>query len=70
MQREEEAQYAAAGLGHPSMHGGQNHGPPPDEEEYDDEEDEYDSQEDEDYEEDEMVTSLLNLTYSSITEVL
>ncbi|KAI9873783.1 MAG: Stress response protein nst1 [Pleopsidium flavum] len=56
MQREEEAQYAAAGLGHPSMHGGPNHGPPPDEEEYDDEEDEYDSQEDEEYEEDEMDT--------------
>jgi len=55
MQREEEAQYAAAGLGHRSIHGGPNHGPPPDEEEYDDEEDEYDSQEDEEYEEDEMV---------------
>ena len=67
MQREEEAQYAAAGLGHPSMHGGSNHGPPPDEEDYDDEEDEYDSQEDEDYEEDEMV-KLQPFSISCITD--
>ncbi|KAI9796253.1 MAG: Stress response protein nst1 [Piccolia ochrophora] len=58
MQREEEAQYAASGLGHPSMNmAGHNHAPLPEEEEYDDEEDEdYDSQEDEDYEDDEMDT--------------
>ncbi|KAI9794973.1 MAG: Stress response protein nst1 [Candelina submexicana] len=62
MQREEEAQYAASGLAHPSTamhhsHATQNHGPAPDEEEYDDEEDEeYDSQEDEEYDDDEMDT--------------
>lgn len=61
MQREEEAQYAASGLNHPSMqvphpHANHNHGPPPEEEEYDDEEDEeYDSQEDYEEDEDEMV---------------
>lgn len=63
MQREEEAQYAASGLAHPSMnlpgqhpHAGHNHPPLPDEEEYDEEEDEeYDSQEDEEYDDDEMV---------------
>lgn len=55
MQREEEAQYAAAGLGHPSMQA-HNHGPPLDDEDYDDDDDdEYDSQEDDEYEEDEMV---------------
>ena len=59
MQREEEAQYAAAGLGHPSMQP-HNHGPPMDVDGYDDEDDEeYDSQdEEEDYEEDEMVVCL------------
>ncbi|KAI9714075.1 MAG: hypothetical protein M1812_006522 [Candelaria pacifica] len=62
MQREEEAQYAASGLAHPSTamhhsHAMQNHGPPPDEEEYDDDEDDdYDSQEDEEYDDDEMDT--------------
>ncbi len=52
MQREEEAHYAA----HPSMQG-HNHGPPLDDDGYDDDEDdEYDSQEyDEDDEEDSMV---------------
>ena len=56
MQREEEAQYAAAGMGHQSMQG-HNHGPPLDDDGYDDDEDEeYDSQEyDEDDEEDDMV---------------
>ena len=58
MQREEETQYAASALAHSSMHGGHNHGPLLDDEEYDDEdEEEYDSQEDEEYEEDEMVRS-------------
>ena len=58
MQREEEAQYAAAGMGHPSMQG-HNHGPPLDDDGYDDDEDdEYDSQEyDEDDEEDDMVNA-------------
>ncbi|KAI9786616.1 MAG: Stress response protein nst1 [Geoglossum umbratile] len=64
MQREEEAQYAASGIGHPSMnmaqqhnHAGHNHGPHPDDEDYeDDEEDDYDSQDDEDYDDDEMDT--------------
>lgn len=61
MQREEEAQYAAAGLRHPSMQG-HNHGPPLDDDGYDDEDDEeYDSQdEEEDYEEDEMVVLLFD----------
>lgn len=56
MQREEEAQYAAAGLGHPSMQP-HNHGLPIDDDGYDDddEDEEYDSQEDEEYDEDEMV---------------
>ncbi|KMP07805.1 hypothetical protein CIRG_07486 [Coccidioides immitis RMSCC 2394] len=55
MQREEDTQYAAASAAHQSMHAGHNHGPPLDEEEYDDEEEEdYDSQDDEEYEEDEM----------------
>ena len=53
MQREEEAQYDASGLGHSSQHPYSNH--PPDEEEFEDEdEEEYDSQEDYE-EEDEMV---------------
>lgn len=54
MQREEEAQYAAADLGHASMQP-HNHGPL-DEDGYDDDEDdeEYDSQDDEEYD-DEMV---------------
>lgn len=56
MQREEEAQFAASGLGH-SQHGYTGH--PPDEDDYDDEdEDEYDSQEDYEEEEDEMVCDL------------
>jgi hypothetical protein len=63
MQREEEAQYASSGMGHPSMniaqqhnHAGHNHGPHPDDDEYeDDEDDDYDSQEDEEYDDDEMV---------------
>ncbi|KAL1958268.1 hypothetical protein VTO42DRAFT_4776 [Malbranchea cinnamomea] len=54
MQREEDMQYAAASAAHQSMHVGHNHGPPLDEEDYDDEDEEdYDSQDDEDYE-DEM----------------
>lgn len=56
MQREEEAQYAAAGLTNPSSmqdsHAGHNHGPAGEDEEYGDEDEEYDSQE-EDYDEDE-----------------
>lgn len=63
MQREEEAQYAAAAFAHPSMnlpgqhsHAGHDHPPLPEDEDYDEEEDEeYDSQEDEDYEDEEMV---------------
>ncbi|OJD28558.1 hypothetical protein ACJ73_00048 [Blastomyces percursus] len=55
MQREEDTQYAASSAAHQSLHAGHNHGPPLDEEDYDDEEDDdYDSQDDEDYEEDEM----------------
>ena len=56
MQREEEAQYAAADMNHPSMPG-HNHGPPLDDDGYDDDEDdEYDSQDyDEEEEEDEIV---------------
>lgn len=58
MQREEEAQYAAARLGHPSMQS-HNHGSSLDDDGYDDDEDEeYDSQEDEDFDEDEMVELL------------
>jgi hypothetical protein len=57
MQREEDAQYAAASPAHQSMHAGHNHGPPLDDDDYDDEEDDYDSQDDEEYEEDEMVGS-------------
>lgn len=52
MQREEEAQYQA----HPSMyqtHNSHNHGPPPEEDDFDDEGDEEEGYEDEDYEEDE-----------------
>lgn len=56
MQREEDTQYATASAAHQSLHAGHNHGPPLDEEDYEDEEDDdYDSQDDEDYEEDEMV---------------
>lgn len=56
MQREEDAQYAAASPAHQSMNAGHSHGPPLDEEEYDEEEeDDYDSQDDEEYEDDEMV---------------
>ena len=40
------------------MHAGHNHGPPLDEEDYEDEDDEdYDSQEEEEFEEDDMVRS-------------
>jgi hypothetical protein len=57
MQREEDTQYASASPAH-HMHSGHNHGPPLDEEEYDeDDEEDYDSQEEEEYEEDEMVCS-------------
>ncbi|KAK2750981.1 Stress response protein nst1 [Myotisia sp. PD_48] len=57
MQREEETQYVASSAAHQSMQGGHNHGPPLDDEDYDDEEDDdYDSQEDDDFEEDEMDT--------------
>lgn len=55
MRREEDAQYASAGLGHPSTQP-HNHGPPPEDDGYDDEEDEdYDSQEDEEYDDEELV---------------
>lgn len=58
MQREEDAQYAAAaGLSHPAMQP-HNHGPPLDEDdayEEEDDEDSYESGDDEDYEDDEMV---------------
>ncbi|KAF2097488.1 hypothetical protein NA57DRAFT_77745 [Rhizodiscina lignyota] len=55
MQREEEAQFAAAGMSHPHQDYGHNHGDPDDE--YDDEDD-YDSQDydDEDEDEDDMDT--------------
>lgn len=53
MQREEEAQYAAAGLRHPSF---QNHSDPPlEEDDYDEEGEDYASDDDEDYEDEEMV---------------
>ncbi|KAL8947052.1 MAG: hypothetical protein Q9222_006623 [Ikaeria aurantiellina] len=58
MQREEDAQYAAAaGLSHPPLPP-HNHGPPLDEEPYDEDDDEesYISGDEEDYEEDEMET--------------
>ncbi|KAL8716298.1 MAG: hypothetical protein Q9220_000203 [cf. Caloplaca sp. 1 TL-2023] len=58
MQREEDAQYAAAaGLSHSAMPP-HNHGPPLDEEPYDEDDDEesYISGDEEDYEEDEMET--------------
>jgi hypothetical protein len=55
MQREEEAQYAAAA--HPTSYQDSyrhQHGPPPEEDDYDDDEDEdYDSQEDEEYDDEE-----------------
>ncbi|KAL9015829.1 MAG: hypothetical protein Q9185_006796 [Variospora sp. 1 TL-2023] len=58
MQREEDAQYAAAaGLSHPAMQP-HNHGPTEDNAVYDDEEDEdsYESGDEEEYEDDEMET--------------
>ena len=58
MQREEDAQYAAAtGLPHPSMHPHNQGQQLDDEDGYDEDEDEesYDSAEDEDYDDDEMV---------------
>lgn len=55
MQREEDTQYASASAAH-HMHSGHNHGPPLDEEDYDEEDEEdYDSQEEEEFEEDDMV---------------
>ena len=61
MQREEEAQFAA-GFRHPSMQS-HNHGPPVDDDEYDEEDDdECDSQDEEDYDEDEMVWFLKCIT--------
>ena len=61
MQREEEAQHAAAGIGHGSTQP-HNQGAPAEEDEYDDDEDneEYDSQEDEEYDDDEMVIGSLS----------
>lgn len=57
MQREEEAQYAAAGMGHTHQNYGHNHAP--EEDEYDDEDDEdYDSQDDDYEDEDDMVIQL------------
>jgi len=59
MQREEEAQYAAAGLTNPSMqnpHAGHNHGTSAEDDEYDEDDEEFDSQEEEfDEEDDETV---------------
>ncbi|KAL8914895.1 MAG: hypothetical protein Q9171_000522 [Xanthocarpia ochracea] len=58
MQREEDAQYAAAaGLSHPAIQP-HNHGPPIDDDAYDEEDDEdsYGSGDEEDYEDDEMET--------------
>ncbi|KAL8846683.1 MAG: hypothetical protein Q9221_008242 [Calogaya cf. arnoldii] len=58
MQREEDAQYAAAaGLSHPAMQP-HNHGPPVEDDTYDEEDDEdsYESGDEEDYEDDEMET--------------
>jgi hypothetical protein len=58
MRREEDAQYASAGLGHPSMQS-HNHGPPLEDDGFDDEEDEeYDSQEEEEYDDEELVALL------------
>ena len=57
MQREEDAQYAAAaGLSHPAIQP-HNHGPPIEDDAYDEEDDEdsYESGDEEDYEDDEMV---------------
>lgn len=64
MQREEEAQYAASALQHPSMamppHPPPGHpqDPLPDEDEYDEEDEEYDSQDYDEEDEDEVVDSL------------
>ncbi|MCJ1357946.1 MAG: Stress response protein nst1 [Icmadophila ericetorum] len=57
MQREEEASYAARGASNHTVPG-HTHGPPVEDDEYDDDEDddEYDSQDEEDYEGDEMET--------------
>ncbi|KAL8732865.1 MAG: hypothetical protein Q9166_002466 [cf. Caloplaca sp. 2 TL-2023] len=60
MQREEDAQYAAAaGLSHPAMQP-HNHGPPTEDDAYEEEDDEdsYESGDEEDYEDDEMVERL------------
>ncbi len=67
MQREEEAQYASGGLGHASLQS-HNHGPPLDEDDYDDEDDEeeYDSQEDEEYDDDVMVITSFNSNHSQV----
>ena len=66
MRREEDAQYASAGLGHPSTQS-HNHGPPPEDDGYDDEEDEeYDSQDEEEYEDEELV-SLVFFSYQSLS---
>lgn len=55
MQREEEASLAARGANNHTVPG-HNHGPPVEDDDYDDEDDdEYDSQDEEDYDEDEMV---------------
>ncbi|OCK86278.1 hypothetical protein K432DRAFT_387952 [Lepidopterella palustris CBS 459.81] len=62
MQREEEAQYAAAGLSHPNpyskAHTSHSHGAPPEDDEYDDEEDEEYDDDDEEYEDDEEVDTM------------
>lgn len=55
MRREEDAQFTSAGLGHPSMQS-HNHGPPLEDDGYDDEDDEeYDSQDEEEYDDEELV---------------
>lgn len=60
MQREEDAQYAAAGLRHPTLPPVDGQAPPLDEGEYDDEIDEEYSDEEEEYEDEDLVrTSML-----------
>lgn len=63
MRREEDAQYASVGLGHPSTQS-HNHGPPLDDDGYEEEEEddeEYDSQDDEEYDDEESVVLLFYL---------
>lgn len=69
MQREEEIHYPAQPLAHQSVRQGHNHRPIDEDDDYDDEDDDedYDSQEEDDFEGDEMVGSIFDVSNRMLT---